>query len=1029
MKPLQPIACLVIILLFAVNAPAKPVRISDGHNQTVQSTSTSSSRAPVQLIGPMSACPGDFETGWGPWTHHDLTATAEPDHPLWKASDFNAVAGDYSAWCGSACYASCGGADIAGGYGPNYNEYLSWSLTVDPSKTTTVTVTAQVSYDTETDCDFCSLGFHKDGQPFSAPWSVSGKATNVPVTASTVYAIGDYVGAAHNEIKVSWLVTSDMAYDDNDCEWPSAGAIQVDDVSITVIVDGFVTHQYFENFESGSLQQWYADYSHGVGDYAHITNGLCDSNSNPNPSQQVCFVADGVRGLPTIPGGIWTYGPAGCIVPNQNAPSGPGSPLHNAIRSPVLAWPSGLPGCASARLDFEVYRHEELTSDSPGMFYTWGIRSTASEDPGDIECESFRNRGFVYYGAPGYVHNGDDNVGNLLVANRKWVQVELSVHELGYIWGWCGADGTPAPYFDNVILEADEPAGPVITALETDLVQDAFPTDGLIHVGVDMGLNDIRFDMAKNISEPDHRWNDPGDSIVVSIASVCGGSSVVTSYVGGATPPTLYFVIKLNPAFDMSVRLPVGPFTVNSGTTGELVGGITSNTGGVMEGFVVGDHAVADGETSADKWMFDLPDLDFLYPGDVLHCYIEAWAVADGNYSASSLPEDLSRYGDFSDILAYDKPFVVRGLPTLFDDAGNQPKILFWNDFADRRAQGAWHGGFKNLNKIPGFDYDTYYTNAPGSAVGNGLGGRAQFGQLDGYDTIVYSCGDFATATITNSDYAFDAGDDVGLLTHWLDGGFKFLFATGDNLASDLNGSGAAAVAFLENALGVTSVAPNIRVHTGEVPYPIIERTGSSVWTKPNAWVVLGRNGSRNAFDCVSLSGAATAEAVFPTGPPAATRYGRGDGSTIVSMPYDWSFIITPPAIPIPKADQPASLSARVLLLNEILTDAGHPGEPGAGTAVPERASAFSARAYPNPFNPVTRIEYMVPRAGHLSVKVYNVRGELVRTLIDEFTAAGPGHLSWDGTSDQGQDVSSGVYFCEVRTGGEAKIQKLALLK
>ena len=97
-------------------------------------------------------------------------------------------------------------------------------------------------------------------------------------------------------------------------------------------------------------------------------------------------------------------------------------------------------------------------------------------------------------------------------------------------------------------------------------------------------------------------------------------------------------------------------------------------------------------------------------------------------------------------------------------------------------------------------------------------------------------------------------------------------------------------------------------------------------------------------------------------------------------------------------------------------------------TGVPG-ADKFFASNYPNPFNPSTKIEFNMPKAGHLSLKIYNVRGELIRTLIDESRGAGADHIMWDGTNDQGSNVSSGVYFYEARTAGEVQVNKMALVK
>ncbi len=71
-----------------------------------------------------------------------------------------------------------------------------------------------------------------------------------------------------------------------------------------------------------------------------------------------------------------------------------------------------------------------------------------------------------------------------------------------------------------------------------------------------------------------------------------------------------------------------------------------------------------------------------------------------------------------------------------------------------------------------------------------------------------------------------------------------------------------------------------------------------------------------------------------------------------------------------------------------------------------------------------------MPRAGHLSLKVYDIRGMLVKTLVDDRVEAGADQVAvWDGTDQAGSAVSSGVYFYEARTGAEVKVGKMALLK
>lgn len=83
----------------------------------------------------------------------------------------------------------------------------------------------------------------------------------------------------------------------------------------------------------------------------------------------------------------------------------------------------------------------------------------------------------------------------------------------------------------------------------------------------------------------------------------------------------------------------------------------------------------------------------------------------------------------------------------------------------------------------------------------------------------------------------------------------------------------------------------------------------------------------------------------------------------------------------------------------------------------------------PNPFNPSTEIKFNISRAGTGSLRVYNVRGELVRTLQSGKFAAGPGSVVWDGRANSGKAVGSGVYFYRLEIGGEALTKRMVLLK
>jgi hypothetical protein len=99
-------------------------------------------------------------------------------------------------------------------------------------------------------------------------------------------------------------------------------------------------------------------------------------------------------------------------------------------------------------------------------------------------------------------------------------------------------------------------------------------------------------------------------------------------------------------------------------------------------------------------------------------------------------------------------------------------------------------------------------------------------------------------------------------------------------------------------------------------------------------------------------------------------------------------------------------------------------------TPVEETPLAFRfAGAAPNPFNPATTLRFSLPAAGHAELKLYDVQGRLVRSLIDGHLAAGPGEVRWDGRDQRGRQVASGTYFARLMAAGHTSVKSLVLVK
>jgi hypothetical protein len=96
----------------------------------------------------------------------------------------------------------------------------------------------------------------------------------------------------------------------------------------------------------------------------------------------------------------------------------------------------------------------------------------------------------------------------------------------------------------------------------------------------------------------------------------------------------------------------------------------------------------------------------------------------------------------------------------------------------------------------------------------------------------------------------------------------------------------------------------------------------------------------------------------------------------------------------------------------EWLTSVDDPGKP---KTLPR--DYHLEQNYPNPFNPITKIYYRVSKPEHVKLAIYNIRGQLVKVLVDKVVTPGLHSVIWDGTDESGARVSSGVYLYRMEAG------------
>lgn len=994
---------LIILLLLAPTVAAlaalprgRTPRLADTDDLLVATGHAAARLDTVYLLGGPDRQDGKFQGDVNPalpdaegWIGVDLT-TSEVSH--WRDSDFNSPTGTQAAWCGGY-FLPCSDTDSPEGYPNHLKENLVWYGEVqDPSQSTDVTVTLSLNWDTEPNWDYLFLQFW---QASSGAWYTVESWTGVGTEIGSSHA---FVVAPENlsDGRVRWRLRaySDQIYSDVDCNWPTtAGLCQVDDVSVTGTNGLPATYDDFETGIDGC--SFVREYDQGVGNFAQVwpylaTLDPCDANRTP----RFAFIDDGIV-EPCTGGtlGYWDYGPGGYAVNMTGGCLGPTAHISNQIWSPPIAWesPGGQsldPTYASALLEYDVYTHNIL----PNMiFYDWHVRS--SSDSGQ-SWTGWRSDGTVYYSNIPTTRRERQRLDSFLVPGVTSVQIALGVFEIGWIWG--SADQpSPAPYFDNVALVAFPTVGPAITADAGDLAQDAFPAIGTLDYA-DLGRNDVRIDMARDIAPDGAPGIVPGDSIVVTVDPLGLGSELVG-------PPVLHYAVKPNPLFDAYRAHPV-------------------------TGSVEGDTVFTSfGEPIVNRFSFDLPDEDFLYPGDVMHYYISA--EQDGPFpGTATLPASLAGFGVFRGQPGWQpglwpELFALNALPTMYTDApGDQAAWLFWQDGGPENAVGEWlYTLGVNSHSL---DWDTYTTNSPSSGSELGLGGRATPEQIAGYDVIFYDAGDRATDTLLPPGEAPHGRDDLGLLDAWLAAGGRMILC-GDGVVSDLiaNG-GAAGAAFVADRLGVSLAAEDIQDVLPGPRNPLLVPDPAGF-----DYAMIGMNAcpGLRRFDAVVADAGATRLYHWREvglSDYAALTYFENAGSRVFYLPLGLGALWT--AEPVPPGIGP--IAARTYMVADMLLEFGI--IPGGGwTAVGDVPGAFSTAVSPNPFNPKTTLTFTAPHNARAVLEIFDVRGAKVRTLLDARVPAGPHHAEWDGRDDRGEAQASGVYFARVRVGEEQQVEKLALIR
>jgi hypothetical protein len=126
--------------------------------------------------------------------------------------------------------------------------------------------------------------------------------------------------------------------------------------------------------------------------------------------------------------------------------------------------------------------------------------------------------------------------------------------------------------------------------------------------------------------------------------------------------------------------------------------------------------------------------------------------------------------------------------------------------------------------------------------------------------------------------------------------------------------------------------------------------------------------------------------------------------------------------------------SELVIVKGEAIRTNGTVCVVGAGGATPTSPATLVYRNslgwnHPNPFNPSTTINYSIEKNSRVNLSIYNVSGQLVKTLVNEFKPRGSYSVIWDATNASGDPVASGVYWYKLETPNFKDAKKLTILR
>jgi hypothetical protein len=730
-------------------------------------------------------------------------------------------------------------------------------------------------------------------------------------------------------------------------------------------------------------------------------------------------------------------------------------------------WPRG-----NSLIQWGWYRDLPLAADN---FAIWHVRYQPIEDDDCNFCDKWSpwfDENTVYYGPQPNCGVANFNVSGQVRGHAEILQIAVGIQNMCLVWPWwCVQPGNESPIFDNIRFGMHGERAPGMFASDWDFFQDAFALDGELNP-----RSTGRIDSGTNI------FPLTGG---VQVHTVLGDTAVVNT--GSACPSRLPQGLQ-NPDAYMNLYFRVWPGECIDATAYGAWYGSFPMAGGWAYARMDTAKGTAPSPTVEGVYMTRFHETDphfnpvgdndilpdFLFtPGTTIeYFYTSYWAPTPGAYNV--YPDTTGGFYQEVEIL----PDIMN--PQINCDLEIGPddqNCMLWVDHWDRRgAQDEIERGFHALGLGPVVEdnnfwhqlqlYDRYDNEAPTSDQGGSLGGRicqdvnhpAEGGvrangptltQIINYYTILWAAGNQETVMFGFGGSG-NCANDIALLQNWMDFPRQepvlfWLSATGPGVFMFVYGDPTTA-AFGSTYLGIDLVAASYRDYTGDYSdCPTITPTPGLVYNS-ECGVQQTVNGACgdfqynfNVLTTEATTQGAVGELLFPVaGGP--NEYAAVSHDALLDTATVSLYKTVTDALGInymrkyePYCDSDVCVAwyEADVIGNPLFYDYCY----GNLQLVADRGEynpRFANRlgnSYPNPMNPSVRIDFSIKTTDRVTLRVFDVSGRLVTTLLDRKMDAGNHFVVWDGTNSAGQKVASGIYFYQIDSNGFKAAKKITVLK